>query len=193
MKVGLTGGIGCGKSTVVGFFAEAGWNTLESDQIVADLLAGDPEVIAALREHWGETVFLEDGQVSRRAMANIVFQDKKELAWLEELLHPRARVVWQEAVRAQPDANWLVEIPLLFEKRLETSFDLTVCVASSPDVVKIRMAARGYTEEDVACRRQRQMRLEEKVRLADYVISNSGSLEFLENQTLRLIEQISGA
>lgn len=193
MKVGLTGGIGCGKSTVVRFFAEAGWNVLESDKIVAELLSGDQEVIAALRERWGDSVFLDKGGVDRRAIANIVFQDEKELSWLEGLLHPRARVVWQESVQSQPEANWLVEIPLLFEKRLETAFDLTVCVASSPDVVKIRMTARGYTGEEVERRRRRQMQLDEKIRLADHVITNSGSLEFLENQTLRLMGQITGA
>ena len=193
MKLGLTGGIGCGKSTVTRFFADAGWNTLESDQIVAELLASDVEVIAALRERWGDAVFAEEGQVSRRAIAGIVFQEEKELRWLEELLHPRARLVWQEALLSQPEANWLVEIPLLFEKRLETGFDLTVCVASSPDVAKIRMAARGYTEEEVERRRQRQMPLDEKIRLADHVITNSGSLEFLENQTLRLIAHIADA
>jgi dephospho-CoA kinase len=83
-----------------------------------------------------------------------------------------------------------VELPLLFEKSLENAFDLTVCVSSPPDVVESRMAARGYTGEEVERRRQRQMPLEEKMRLADHVITNAGSLEFLELQTGRLIAQI---
>jgi len=193
MKVGLTGGIGCGKSTVAGIFKDSGWNTMESDKIVAELLAGDLEVHAALREHWGRAVFSETGQVNRRAVADRVFQDEDELIWLEQLLHPRVRKVWQEAVRAAPGSNWLVEIPLIFEKRLETAFDLVVCIASSPAVVEIRMAARGYTGEEVERRRHRQMPLDEKMRLADHVITNSGSLEFLEHQTTRLIRQISVA
>lgn len=192
MKVGLTGGIGCGKSTVVALFRESGWKTLESDIIVADLLAADEEVIAAIRERWGDAVFFAEGQVNRQAIAGKVFQDENELTWLEQLLHPLVREVWQKAVQADPKANWLIEIPLLFEKRLETAFDLTVCISNSPDVVEIRMAARGYTGEEVERRRKRQMPLDEKVRLADHVITNAGSLEFLKKQTLSLIDQISG-
>jgi len=192
MKVGLTGGIGCGKSTVVGFFREAGWQTLESDKIVAELLSGDADIQAALRERWGATVFTSGGEVDRRAIATRVFQDEEELRWLEQLLHPRVRESWQGALVAAPDANWLVEIPLIFEKRLETAFDLTVCVASPVDVVEIRMASRAYSGEEVERRRQRQMPLDEKMRRADLVITNAGSLEFLKDQTMRLIAQISG-
>lgn len=193
MKLGLTGGIGCGKSTVTRIFKEAGWKTLESDKIVADLLAEDKGVQSALRQHWADAVFKDDGQVNRRAIAERVFHDEDELLWLEQLLHPRVRKIWQDAVGADPRGNWLVEIPLLFEKRLETAFDLVVCVASSPDVVEKRMVARGYTGEEVERRRLRQMPLDEKMRRADHVITNAGSLEFLEKQTLRLIEQISGS
>lgn len=193
MKLGLTGGIGCGKSTVTRIFKEAGWNTAESDKIVADLLAEDKGVQSALRQHWADAVFKDDGQVNRRAIAERVFHDEDELLWLEQLLHPRVRKIWQDAVGADPQGNWLVEIPLLFEKRLETAFDLVVCVASSPDVVEKRMVARGYTGEEVERRRLRQMPLDEKMRRADHVITNAGSLEFLEKQTLRLIEQISGS
>lgn len=193
MKLGLTGGIGCGKSTVTRIFKEAGWNTVESDKIVADLLAEDKGVQSALRQHWGEAVFKDDGQVDRRAIAKRVFHDEDELLWLEQLLHPRVRKIWQDAVGADPVGDWLVEIPLLYEKRLETAFDLVVCVASSPDVVEKRMVARGYMGEEVERRRLRQMPLDEKMRRADHVITNAGSLEFLEKQTLRLIEQISGS
>jgi dephospho-CoA kinase len=193
MKIGLTGGIGCGKSTVVGFFEEAGWKTLESDKIVADLLANDETVQTELRQRWGEAVFSGDGQVNRRAIADKVFQDESELTWLEQLLHPRVRDVWENTMLDDADADWLVEIPLLYEKRLESSFELIVCIGSSPDVVEIRMAARGYSGEEVERRRERQMPLDEKMRLADRVITNTGSLEFLKKQTLRLIEEISGA
>lgn len=191
MKVGLTGGIGCGKSTVARIFRDAGWRTLDSDKIVAELLSADESVQAALREHWGEAVFSDDGQVDRRAIAARVFKEEDELFWLEQLLHPRVRKVWQSALEDEPEANWLVEIPLIFEKRLETAFDFTVCVASPSDVVENRMTARGYTGEEVERRRMRQMPLEEKIRRSDYVITNAGSIEFLEEQTLRLIERIT--
>lgn len=192
MKLGLTGGIGCGKSTVTRIFRDAGWKTLESDKIVAQLLAEDAAVRSALRERWGEAVFSAQGELDRKAVAARVFADEAELGWLEALLHPQVRKIWQGAVTADPRARWLVEIPLLFEKRLETAFDLVVCVASPPDVVEIRMAARGYTGEDVERRRRRQLPLDEKMRRADYVITNAGHLEFLEDQTMRLIAQLAG-
>lgn len=191
MKLGLTGGIGCGKSTVVGFFQEAGWYTIESDALVRELLAKDAEVQSRLRERWGGAVFGEAGLVDRKAVAARVFSDPEELKWLEKLLHPLVRERWETAVAGDPEGLWLVEIPLLFEKRLETRFDLTVCVASPPDVVETRMVARDYTREEIAQRRERQMPLEEKIERADHLISNAGSLEFLKRQTTRLIEQIT--
>ena len=190
MKVGLSGGIGCGKSTVLGFFREAGWRTVDSDAVVRELLATDAEVQAQLRSRWGEAVFA-DGAVDRGAVAKRVFGHEGDLKWLEELLHPLVRKSWLASIEQAPDANWLVEIPLLFEKRLETRFDLTVCVSCSPEVVAGRMVARAYTEAQIEQRRKQQMPLEEKIERADYLISNTGSLEFLKQQTTRLIEQIA--
>jgi dephospho-CoA kinase len=190
MKVGLSGGIGCGKSTVLGFFREAGWRTVDSDAVVRELLAKDAEVQAQLRSRWGEAVFA-DGAVDRGAVAKRVFGHEGDLEWLEELLHPLVRKSWLASIDQTSGANWLVEIPLLFEKRLETHFDLTVCISSPPDVVADRMVARAYTEAQIEQRRKQQMPLEEKIERADFLISNAGSLEFLKQQTTRLIEQIT--
>ena len=190
MKVGLSGGIGCGKSTVLAFFREAGWLTVDSDAVVRELMATDTEVQAQLRSRWGEEVFA-DGVVVRGAVAKRVFGHEGDLKWLEELLHPLVRKSWLASIDRAPEANWLVEIPLLFEKRLETFFDLTVCVICPPNVVADRMVARTYTDEQIEQRRKQQMPLEEKIERADFLISNAGSLEFLKQQTTRLIEQIT--
>ena len=190
MKVGLSGGIACGKSTVLGFFREAGWQTVDSDAVVRELLATDAEVKTQLRSRWGEVVFT-DGAVDHAAVAKRVFGNEGDLKWLEELLHPLVRESWLASIAQAPNANWLVEIPLLFEKRLETRFDLTVCVASPPDMAADRMVARAYTKEQIEQRRNQQMPLDEKMELADYLISNAGSLEFLKQQTTRLIKQIT--
>ena len=190
MKVGLSGGIGCGKSTVLGFFREAGWRTVDSDAVVRELLATDAEVQARLRSRWGGVVFA-DGAVDRGALAKRVFGHEGDLKWLEELLHPLVRESWLASIDQAPDSNWLVEIPLLFEKRLEIHFDLTVCVSSPPDVVADRMVVRAYSEAQIEQRRKQQMPLEEKIERADFLISNAGSLEFLKQQTTRLIEQIT--
>ena len=174
---------------MVQLFAEAGWRTVETDAVVRECLACDGEVHAALRERWGELVFDAGGAVDRKAIAGRVFTDSDELAWLEALLHPIVRRAWEAAIAEAPDANWLVEIPLLFEKRLEPEFDLIVCVTSPPEIVERRMVHRGYSGDEIKQRRHRQMPLEEKARRANCVISNAGSLEFLKQQTKRLIAQ----
>ena len=163
---------------------------MQTDAIVRDLLDQDAEVQSALREHWHGTVFRSDGTVDRNEIAKKVFGNKAELNWLESLLHPRVRNAWETALVKSPDLRWLVEIPLLFEKKLETKFDSTICIACTPVVVNKRMVSRGYSLSEIDKRRQWQMSLEEKVCRSDYVITNSGSIEFLKLQIKRLIKEI---
>lgn len=171
-------------------FAEDGWSTLQADAIVRDLLEQDAAVQSALRERWGAAVFQLDGTVDRKAVAERVFKNTTELDWLESQLHPKVRNVWETALAGTPDEYWLVEIPLLFEKKLETKFDLTICVESSPKIAEKRLLLKGYSLTEIGRRRRRQMLLEEKIRRSDHVISNSGSLDFLRLQTQQLSNQI---
>lgn len=190
LRIGLTGGMGCGKSTVAGFFANAGWSVLSTDVLVRDLLASDAEVIDAVREYMGEAVFDEEGKINRRALAERVFVESKELEWLESLLHPRVREQWSAAIQEDLESNWLIEIPLLFEKRLEKAFDFSVCVMCPEAIVTARMLQRGFSKSAIEQRSVRQMALSEKMERADYVITNSGSLNFLNEQTLSLIAEL---
>jgi dephospho-CoA kinase len=187
MKIGLTGGIGCGKSTVVGLFRDARWLTIESDAVVRELLSRDAELIQAITTRWGDRCKSESEGIDRKVVGQIVFGDSSELKWLEGQLHPRVRKVWKGEIAKYPDKNVLVEIPLLFEKSLESEFDFTVCVHSPEAVVESRMQARGYTREELARRRSHQMPIEEKIRRADFVVTNAGHLEFLNQQIARLI------
>ncbi len=191
MNVGLTGSMACGKSTVVGFFAEAGWKTIETDCIVAELLQNDPIVRKQICERWGGGVFRSgDGDVDRKAIARIVFSDTAELNWLEALLHPIVRQRWIHELDTFSSSLCLVEIPLLFEKSLESYFDLVVCIASDTSVANSRLVLKGHNTTDIAQRRSRQFSLDDKIRLSDHVLFNSGSIEFLKRQTLRLIQKI---
>lgn len=187
--VGLTGGIGCGKSSVARIFAESGWRIVESDAVVRRILLEDTEVREAVRDRWGGEVFDADGRVDRRAVAQRVFGAEEELQWLEDLLHPRVRAVWTEALAEGGDTDLLVEIPLLFEKKLESCFDLVVCVACPDEIVMERMLRRGWKKADVERRRARQMPLEEKIRRADRVILNAGKFEFLRRQAARVLSE----
>lgn len=190
MVIGLTGGIGCGKSTVAGMLEEMGWGRVESDEIVRTLLRADGAVIDAVRAAFGGGVLGADGTVDRRALAAVVFPDPAALQRLEGILHPRVRAAWKALVsRPQPD-RWVVEIPLLYEKGLEKEFDFTVCVASDPRVQAQRLASRGLPPQEASQRIARQLPLAQKIERADFVLTNNGSLAFLRDQVVRLTHQL---
>jgi dephospho-CoA kinase len=190
LKVGLTGGIGCGKSTAVRMFAALGWYTVQSDELVRDLLSEDSDVRMALIDRWGKRVQDDNGNLNRKEIAGIVFKDTVELKWLESVLHPKVRQRWETAVKVHKNEPVIVEIPLLYEKSLETAFDFIVCISSPKEIVSERMSQRGYSEAEVEQRRSHQLPLTEKIRRSDYVISNAGSLEFLEKQIQRLSDML---
>ncbi|MEC7274448.1 MAG: dephospho-CoA kinase, partial [Verrucomicrobiota bacterium] len=125
-------------------------------------------------------------------VAALVFSYKSELKWLENLIHPVVQERWKSSLEGAPELAWLVEIPLLFEKRLETNFDLTVCIYSSSVISEARLINRGYTKSEISQRREQQMPIDEKVERADHVISNTGNFEFLNLQIKKLIEQTKG-
>lgn len=190
MVIGLTGGIGCGKSTAAQMFEDLGWGRVESDEIVRSLLRANPGVHAAIRAEFGDGVFGSDGGVDRRLMAAVVFPDPGALRRLEAILHPRVRAAWKARVAQPVPERWIVEIPLLFEKGLEKEFDFTVCVASDPGVQAERLAQRGLPPQEAAQRIARQLPLAQKIERADFVITNNGSLDFLRDQVLRLTHQL---
>lgn len=188
MKIGLTGGIGCGKSTVSKLFRERGVSTIDSDAIVHDLLAKDEETIAAVEKLFGSEVLLDSGGIDRAAVGRLVFGDAELLGKLEAILHPRVRSTWESA--ADSGGDWLIEIPLLFEKNLQKNVDLTICVFSDPQTQVERLEKRGMNRTQALARMKRQMPVSEKAELADFVLLNDGSLEFLIQQVDRLVSNI---
>ena len=191
MVIALTGGMGCGKSVALEIFAGAGAETLSSDAIVAELMDKDAGVREALAERFGQGVFDEEGRVDKREIGHIVFNNSQELVWLENLLHPLVKKYREACVAQAPDALWVVEIPLLFEKKLEKQFDFTVCVSCCLDIQLERLKNRGISEEEARKRISRQLALAEKIRRADFVLSNNGSLEFFRKQILCLKDKLS--
>lgn len=187
MKIGLTGGIGCGKSTVSKLFAENGFSTLDADKVVHELLASDPGTIAAVIDLFGPEVEKEEGGIDREAVGKLVFGDEPKLRELEAILHPRVRERWQSL----PDSgDWLIEIPLLFEKKLQKSVDLSICVFSDPQTQVERLEQRGMNRTQALARMNRQMPVAEKATLADYVLLNDGSQSFLSEQVRSLLSKI---
>ena len=194
LKLGITGGIGCGKSAAARWVEAHGFRRLDSDQIVREGLLTDPGVIGALRDHFGAEILTPDGGVDRTALAARVFPVPAEREWLEALLHPRVTAAWAEAFAGGgAGTRWVVEVPLLFEKGLEKWFDFTVCVALSPRVQLMRVVERGLTPEMAAQRIRAQWPQERKIGLADFVLWNDGAPEFLETQVGRLVRSLPPA
>lgn len=186
--IGLTGGIGAGKSEALAAFERQGAATLSTDLVAHELLE-DPEVHAALAERWGEEI-APDGEIDRDKVAERVFGRPDELAFLEGVLHPRVgRHVLEWRQRLAPSVRVaVVEVPLLFEAAMEDAFDATVAVVADDEVRNRRLAKRG--QAGLEGREDRQLDQAEKERRADHVIRNDGSLEQLEAGIAELLRQI---
>lgn len=189
--VGLTGGMGCGKSTAAALFAELGFRRLDADRTVHEVLLPSAEVTAAIREKFGAGVLDAAGRVDRAKLGAVVFADPGALAWLEELLHPRLRAHWDEIYATAQSDRFIVEVPLLFEKHLQNRFDFTVCVTTSSDLQLRRLEQRGVSPEIARQRLAQQLPLARKCELADFVLLNDGTLEFLREQVSELIRRLS--
>jgi len=193
MILGLTGGIGCGKTVVASMMTDHGFGSLDSDLIIRTSLLVDPEVIEAIRKRFGSEVLTDSGQVDRGKLARQVFVDDKALAWLEGLLHPRLFAYWRNVFAADRAKSWIVEVPLLFEKSLQNWFDLTICVASHPDVQLARLERRGLPPLLARQRISKQLPLAQKIELVDFVLLNDGSLDFLREQVSALTSSFSNS
>ena len=191
MILGLTGGLGCGKSTAASMFAAHGFAALDSDAIVRDVVLKEPAVIGALREHFGAEAVTAAGEVDRRQVARRVFGDPRELRWLEALVHPRLFAHWRTRFAAAPGQSWVVEVPLLFEKSLQNWFDFTIGVASDAALQLARLEQRGLPPPLARQRISQQLPLAQKIELSDFVLLNDGSLDFLREQVGRVVRQLA--
>jgi len=181
LLVGLTGGIACGKSTALGILRKLGWKIISTDEIVADLLQNDYSLKKAIQTKWGSVVF-ENDEIDKKKIAQIIFNDQDAKTWLENLLHPLVRENWKRQVANSEEKNVVVEIPLLFEKKLEHLFQITICVQCQKKTQLRRLFDRGLTKAQSNARIDSQMSLTEKIRLADIVLLGDHSLLFLKQQ-----------
>ena len=136
---------------------------LDSDELVRTQVLTSPAVVTALRDRYGGDIVDADGKVNRAELAARVFPDETELRWLEDLTHPVVFGLWRSAFRSDPAADWAVEVPLLFEKRLEIWFDFTVCVASAPAQQLARLEQRGLPRALAEQRISKQLPLAQKI------------------------------
>ena len=191
MVIGLTGGIGCGKSAAAAVFGRLGFQVTDADRLARQVLES-ASCLASLRARWGEACVGPDGRPDRAWIARKVFGSPDELAFLESVTHPEVSRLRQAAVADRARAH-VVEIPLLFEKNLGAEFDAVVCVASSDEVRLSRLEGRGVARDEAQRRMSSQLPLGEKVKKADFVIWNDGDLSFLEQQVSLLVEHLRTA
>jgi dephospho-CoA kinase len=185
--VGLTGGIGAGKSEALAALERLGAATISTDAIVHRLYE-QADVRDAVVERWGEEV-APDGRVDRAAVARRAFATPEDRAWLERLLWPRVgRKVaeWRETARGRA---LVVETPLLFEAGLEGDYDATIAIVADETVRAERARARGHASLDE--RTARQLSQDEKARRATYAVENSGTLEQLEQELSEVLAKLT--
>ena len=185
--VGLTGGMGAGKSEALAALERLGAATLSSDAVVHDLLQGD-EVRGLLAERFGAEVAAD-----RAAIASLVFADPQEREWLESVLWPRvgARIAaWREELdaREQPPRAAVVEVPLLFESGMEAVFDHTIAVVADDALRSARTSGRDHAAAEE--RHARQLSQDEKAQRADFAVRNDGTLAELEEELSRILATI---
>ncbi len=182
--------MGGGKSTAARFFEEAGFRRIDSDRIVREELLTAPEVIAQVAKRFPDAVNA-NGQVDRAALARHVFGSEADRVWLEELLHPLVYGRWRELLAADTVVNWVIEVPLLFEKGLENWFDFIVCVSTSSANQFARLSERGIPQSLAEQRISKQLPLALKLEKADFVLSNDGTPDSLRLQVNHLADRLS--
>ncbi|HUA44120.1 MAG TPA: dephospho-CoA kinase [Solirubrobacteraceae bacterium] len=189
--IGLTGGIGAGKSTALDALERAGAAVLSTDRVVHQLY-GDDDVLTAVRGRFGDAIE-RDGMVDRAAIARRAFASDEDRAWLEGLLWPLvgARMAsWRESLELSqdPPRAAIVEVPLLFESGMEGAFDATIAVVASEELRASRAGSRGH--EALAERSARQLTQKEKAQRATYVVLNDGTVEELGSKLSALLEKL---
>ncbi|MGY0487168.1 dephospho-CoA kinase [Streptomyces sp. WG-D5] len=184
LKVGLTGGIGAGKSEVSRLLVERGAVLIDADRIAREVVEPGTEGLAAVVEAFGDEVLAPDGSLDRPKLGSVVFADADKLAVLNKIVHPLVgtRSAELEAA-AGPDSVVVHDVPLLTENGLAPLYDLVVVVDVRPDTQLDRLTRlRGMTEEDARARMAAQATREKRLEIADIVIDNDVPLERLRER-----------
>lgn len=192
--LGLTGGIGMGKSTAASLLEHMGASVVDTDHLARAVVEPGQPAMTEIREAFGAQVVAADGTLRRDEMARLVFCEESKLRKLESILHPRIRDMWRKQVvewRAQNKPIGAVVIPLLFETGAEEEFDRVVCVACSPASQRERLKARGWSEEQIDQRIAAQWPTQKKMDMAHHVVWTEPSREAHSAQLRKVLEQFA--
>jgi dephospho-CoA kinase len=195
LRVGLTGGIASGKTTVGAMFVELGCHLIDSDSITHQLFEPGQATRDSVIREFGPRVVAPDGTIDRRVLGEIVFKDPAERSKLNAIVHPaviRRQQDWLKEVEARdPAAIAIVDATLMIEIGTYKTYDKVVVVFCPPEIQRQRLRLRStLTDQQIESRIESQMPMAEKVKYADYVVDNSGSLDRTREQVQEIYQQL---
>jgi dephospho-CoA kinase len=200
LRVGLTGNVGAGKSTVVGLFAGWGATVIDTDLLAREVVEPGSHPLELIREIFGGEVMAEDGGLDRAAMRRVVFADHGAREQLEGILHPAIRARFRELsleAEARGDRIVIGVVPLLYEKAMEADFDVVLLIDAPLDLrIERLLGKRGLSADEARAIAAAQMPAEEKRARADFIIDNDSDIPTLERrawETWKEIEKLSRA
>jgi dephospho-CoA kinase len=191
--IGITGGIGMGKSACSDWLHNNGHRVVDSDVISRELTVGDASVIAEIRAAFGGEIFDENGLLDRPALAQRIFSDESSRRVLEGILHPRIRRAWTAEVqnwREQAAGCGFVVIPLLFETDAEEHFDSIICIACTSMTQISRLRSRNWDVGQVNARIASQMAVKEKMARSHHVIWTEGAMASTTEQLKMVLRRL---
>ena len=192
MYLGLTGGIGSGKSTAARMFADLGATVIDADAIAKEVLEPGQLGYESIVNKFGEEILDSSGNIDRTILAAKVFQNSAKLKELEDVVHPEVASRVNEIRESLPAGSTVIyDTPLLVEKELQHQFDQVIVVLAPEQLRTQRLLDRGLAERDIAARMGNQATDDQRRMVANYVIDNSGTLEQLRAQVLNVWNQIS--
>ncbi len=183
--IGITGGVGMGKSTAAKLLRKQGVPVLDSDDVAREVVAVGEPALTEISEIFGADFLNAQGEMDRAKMAAHIFGNDAEREKLEAIIHPRVRERWlaqMETWRADNVRLGVVVIPLLFEVGAEGEFDSVICVACTGNTQRERLRARGWDDAQIAARIAAQMDVTEKIERADQVVWTEGDVSLLREQ-----------
>lgn len=195
MRVAMTGGVACGKSTVAEILSRRGWRVIEADRLAHRAYEPGTTVYKNIVDAFGREVLNEDCSINRVLLGDVVFSNPDKLGLLNAIVHPWVRAEWQNQLdthhRENPGQPSIVVIPLLFETGAEVFFDRVIGVGCPDSLQRQRLRRRGLHEGKIDGLIRAQLPLEKKLNLTHMVIWNSGSLTFLERQVFAATELLA--
>jgi dephospho-CoA kinase len=194
LLVGLTGGIGSGKSTVARLLEKRGAVVFDADLLAREAVEPGTPGHAAVIDRFGADVLAPGGELDREALASIVFADPAARRDLEQIVHPEVRRLFAEGTEAYRDTDRVVvfSAPLLVETGMHTAFEILVVVSATVAThIERLMRQRGLSEASIRARIDAQAPLEDKAAAADFIVDNEGTLDELESQVERLWTDLS--